>query len=87
MVIWNGYVLKLNYIYRNTINKDNDALDQTHSEALVFYLGMGCCEAAGLGEEEGEEGSVILFNNESGWNHETVIQISQTSFHLNENAS
>lgn len=23
-------------------------------------------KAAGLGEEEGEEGSVILFNNESG---------------------
>lgn len=44
-------------------------------------------KAAGLGEEEGEEGSVILFNNESDWNHETVIQISQTSFHLNENAS
>lgn len=44
-------------------------------------------KAADLGDEEGEESSVILFNNESGWGHETIIQIPQSSFHLNENAS
>lgn len=38
-------------------------------------------------KEEGEESFVSLFNNESGLNHETIIQMPQTSFHLNENAS
>ena len=44
-------------------------------------------KAAVQAKGEGEESLVFLFNNESGLNHETIIQIPQTSFHLNENAS
>lgn len=43
-------------------------------------------KAADQGEEEGEESLEFLFNNESGLNHETIIQIPQTSFHFHENA-
>ena len=44
-------------------------------------------KAAVQAKGEGEESLVFLFNNESGLNHETIIQIPQTSLHLNENAS
>lgn len=70
---------------RDIINNNIHAYDHTSSWFSTWE--QDAIKAADQGKEEGEENLVFLFNNESGLNHETIIQIPQTSFHLNENAS
>ena len=53
----------------------------------MVYPRERCHLAADWSEGDREESLVFLFNKEEALNHEAIIQISQTSFIINENAS
>lgn len=79
MVIWNGCFLKLSCLYQDTIR--HSCLGPPSPPSPEAFFGFfftwewDAVEATDLGKKEGEQSPVFLFNNEAGWNHETIIQI------------